>query len=420
MKALKYLLWILLCLLILVPVLVIDLSPQISVASGEQVNKADTVNTLLQQMRGVFRERDVTHQITVTEAQAQSLAGFIQRAHTKAHVDAAFDQDSAQFQLSYYLGHLFTDFYLNVEVDLSSGSGIELNRVKVGDLSLPGAVALPLMSFVVNQYTKTDVATVAQQWVKSVTISKDELSIDLAESAPLFDQLKRIDTGSDESTYAFRMRVGHYVRMLEALPYPTQSKPSLSYYLRAAMMEARTQSKNSNPALENEAAILALAIFTGSYRFAHLVGDIGISIKAMPTAPEAPTLSTRMDLSLHFIFSAAIKLLSEQGFSLAVGEFKELMDRGPNGSGYSFRDLAADMAGAHFAALAVDPNRAREVQQIIINNQDEAIFFPKTDGLDEGLDTKAFVSKYQAVDSPIYQQTVQLIQSRIEALPISQ
>ncbi len=40
-----------------------------------------------------------------------------------------------------------------------------------------------------------------------------------------------------------------------------------------------------------------------------------------------PVLANRKDLSLHFIFSAAIKLLSEQGISVAVGEFKELMDK---------------------------------------------------------------------------------------------
>jgi hypothetical protein len=119
------------------------------------------------------------------------------------------------------------------------------------------------------------------------------------------------------------------------------------------------------------------------------------------------------------VFSAAIKLLSELGVSIAVGEFKELMDRGQGGSGYSFVDLAADLSGAHFAALAVNPKSAQQLQTIMANMADESLFFPNTDSLDEGLNSAEFTSKYQAVDSPAYLQAVELISARIDALPVS-
>ena len=99
---------------------------------------------------------------------------------------------------------------------------------------------------------------------------------------------------------------------------------------------AKKRSNYDTAPKENEAAILALAIYAGHHWFAKFVGDVQPK-KGEVTLPKAkPTLKFRADLSQHFIFSAAIKILSEQDLSLAIGEFKELMDRGDDGSGYSF------------------------------------------------------------------------------------
>jgi hypothetical protein len=96
------------------------------------------------------------------------------------------------------------------------------------------------------------------------------------------------------------------------------------------------------------------------------------------------------------------------------------MDRGNGGSGYSFIDLAADMAGSNFAALSVDPETAQEIQNILSVEANEALFFPNIDGLDEGIDKAQFKQKYSGVESEAYVNVITEIERRLTKLPIGQ
>ncbi|MBN7827827.1 hypothetical protein J0A66_21590, partial [Bowmanella dokdonensis] len=106
--------------------------------------------------------------------------------------------------------------------------------------------------------------------------------------------------------------------------------------------------------------------------------------------------------------------------SVAIGEFKELMDRAKKGSGFSFVDLAADMTGIRFAELATDPQTAERLQQTLAGLDSELLFFPSIDGLPEGFDKQAFKHRYQQVDSEAYKAELQEIQRRIGELALYQ
>lgn len=45
-------------------------------------------------------------------------------------------------------------------------------------------------------------------------------------------------------------------------------------------------------------------------------------------------LANRQDLRLHFVFSAALKILASSGLSFSIGEFKELLDSQHGSSGF--------------------------------------------------------------------------------------
>lgn len=421
-NALTSLLLLLLMLFALLAVLLIDTDARVQVSSSEQVDKADSVIALFEQMRTVIRERQYSHQVSISPAQAHSLAGFLQRARGDTQADVTFSKDSASLKISYFLGTVVTDFYLNAEVKVLSAPGVQIESVQIGNLTLPGNWALAVLEYLVNQRTQSGLASRALEWVTKVDISEAHILLDLAPSEPVLQALKEVKRQPDDlQTKLLKDQIVHYLRFLEnvSLVAQLQNKVSLVYYLSAVMQEASRLSESSDATLQNEAAIMALAIYAGNYRFSRLVGSLSIPVQDIPTAPHPTVLAGRTDLSLHFVYSAAIKLLSEQGFSIAVGEFKELMDRGEGGSGYSFTDLAADLSGAHFAALAVDPQYAKHVQTTILQQPQEATFLPSLQGLDEGLDIKAFTDKYQAVDSPAYQQALELINDRIALLPIS-
>ncbi|QPG05288.1 hypothetical protein IT774_14410 [Salinimonas marina] len=144
--------------------------------------------------------------------------------------------------------------------------------------------------------------------------------------------------------------------------------------------------------------------------------DIERALK--PAAP--PLLRGRNDLARHFIISAALQMLSEQEVTFAIGEFKELMDRGMGGSGYSFIDLTADMAGVELAILLSDEDTALATQDALAKAASEDLYMPPITGLTEGLSKQQFIERYEAVDSEAYLSEVEQIRQRLAQMPLYQ
>jgi hypothetical protein len=130
------------------------------------------------------------------------------------------------------------------------------------------------------------------------------------------------------------------------------------------------------------------------------------------------SLGGRRDLRLHFVISAGLKVLTDQGISTAIGEFKELLDAGKGGSGFSFADLAADTAGIRFAETAADSNGgARRLQDLLSSDPTERLFFPVVDDLPENMPKDEFERRYDGLNSAAYDSMVSEINRRIDQCP---
>ncbi|MDT0593367.1 hypothetical protein [Glaciecola petra] len=406
-------------LLLLFTVLIIEFSPSVNVDASKQVNNADQIQALLSDLRTSLRSRYDAQTIDVSDLQAESLAGFLQRAKQQARAEILFKDNILMVNLSYQLDALLFPVFINIESEITEGSGVNINTVKVGKLRLPGSWSLSIMEYVANAYTNSLVATKAIASVEKLTISSTGMRVHLTPLDSLLREFKNIQTGGDdEESILLKIKIAHYLRLLDGLSI-NATENSLDIYIQALMQEAYVLSENGSATLENEAAILALAIYAGSRRIATFTGDLSFALDRLPYARVKPVLVNRQDLSLHFVFSAAIKLMSEKGISIAVGEFKELMDRGAGGSGYSFIDLAADMSGAHFAAMAVDPKTAVQVQQALRHKKNEALFMVDVTGFEEGMTKAEFELKYSKVDSPEYLAVVSEIERRLSGLALS-
>ena len=122
---------------------------------------------------------------------------------------------------------------------------------------------------------------------------------------------------------------------------------------------------------------------------------------------------------MHFLYSAGITLATQQGIGIAAGEFKELLDSGNSGSGFSFADLAADRAGIQFVTVATASEAAaRQLQTKVVASNSEEDFFPDISGLVEGLSEEQFRQQYGSAESERYRKQVALIDQRIERLPV--
>jgi hypothetical protein len=400
----------------------VETEPLVFTNSGEQINQAESVKELMTQLSDSIKNRTHKQNIYISQDQLNSLVGFAQRAHGKINGRVLINSNSTSIWASYQLPKNPVGQYLNIDVLLLPGPGIKVSHVKFGSINVPGGLALDTLVYLANWYTNSDIASQFVQQVDYVSMTEQQMQLSVLPLDKFLRELNNVKQGvGGSSDEEMRLRTAYYLKQLSLLDVGKSSIPqSLANYIGPVFTWTKNRSTYDTAYKENEAAILALAIYAGHHRFANLVGDVQPrrGRAALPRAK--PILKNRADLNQHFIFSAALKILSEQGLSIAIGEFKELMDRSDDGSGYSFVDLAADFAGVEFAIAATNPSSARSVQNILAGITDENVFFPNIEGLPEGLSKNDFTLIFTEVDSPEYLKMVRSINQRIAELPIHQ
>lgn len=127
------------------------------------------------------------------------------------------------------------------------------------------------------------------------------------------------------------------------------------------------------------------------------------------------TLGERHDSAQHFLVSAALVAWAGEPVTKAIGLYKEL-DDSRSGSGFSFADLAADMAGARFGELVVkDSPLLSEALQRTLTDTDLA---PRLADLPEHLSEAQFGRVFGGVNGRGYQQLTGEIERRLDELPL--
>jgi hypothetical protein len=127
-----------------------------------------------------------------------------------------------------------------------------------------------------------------------------------------------------------------------------------------------------------------------------------------------PTMRGRHDLAQHFVVSCALTALLGPTLAEAAGLLKEQRDMEPGGSGFSFADLCADLAGITFAkSLREAGSVPAEVAALFT----VARYMPDPAGLREGLSQEAFARAYGSVSDERFQAEHLAVLKRVLALP---
>jgi hypothetical protein len=356
--------------------------------------------------------------LAVTEGELDRLAQI--GSHTFKWLNTGFDIEGSSInsRMSVQLpGNPFGE-YLNLVAQIrQSSEGIGIDRISMGPLSYSGHWLLPLAAQLADVLLRDSQSSLLLKGVRSMQIEGDTAFLNVSPPSDVKASLKQ--AVSTLQAYRFPVgeekRVTHYYDLLAREgEWGSGRSQSLSRYLSPLMGEAAKRSVRGSAVAENRAAIWALNIYFSNGEFETLIGKLVSSQRELVRSPSDLTLAGRQDLVAHFLSSAAIALASQQGISIAVGEFKELLDSGYGGSGFSFVDLAADRAGIQFVSLATASEaQARQLQEQILANAGEVSFFPDTSGLVEGLSDAQFRQQYGDVESERYRQQVELIDQRI-------
>lgn len=216
-------------------------------------------------------------------------------------------------------------------------------------------------------------------------------------------------------------QTGIYLRRLAAVfpGLPTNSD-RFGALLQTAFALAAQRSRTHDPLLENRAAVFALAILLGHPDLEPFVGELfDPELRAQAAQMiDTVTLRGRSDWPRHFLVSGMMALLSNESTSDRVGLFKEQLDAQQGGSGFSFADLMANLAGIRWATAATrDKASAVAVQTRLARGFDVDAFFPPTADLPENIPAAEFQGRYGGVGGPGYQAVLAQINARLAALP---
>lgn len=316
--------------------------------------------------------------------------------------------------------------WANLTLDFAAGpGGLEVTRARLGRLPLPPSLVEAAMARGLDAaldapgLTRTAMGGVVGLRVEGETL-RVAFEQDPATRAAVLAELRALlnlgggggETGPVHAHLWWLNRSGDE----GALPAEGSALP----YLRHAVERSGDMGRRWRDTPDRErmaAALLALALYCGE---AALGPAVGVTLKPHMRGAnnhcEGTTLGGRDDLKRHFVVSAGLYAASTGPVAFGVGEVKELVDSGEGGTGFSFDDMAANVAGARFAAAFLGAPRA-EWPAMLELVQAETDVLPDVSDLPRGLDEAAFRARFGDVDSPAYRAMIAEIERRVNALP---
>jgi len=308
--------------------------------------------------------------------------------------------------------------WLNLRAVLRETDGLpKVQALRIGQLPLPGWVAeaaLPRLLEAVNLRAQGELA---QRMVSRVGFRAQALVLayawpDNAEQA-LTASLLTPDTQA-----RLRRHADHLASQLTALAGqspPRQGLPVTPLLPPMFQLAARHSPDAASAALENRAALVALAFLSSGQRLAPWLGA-GTQPVALPRGRHAKLLlQGRPDFPQHLLISAALAAEGGGPLADAIGLYKEVADA-RQGSGFSFRDIAADRAGTRLGLRARHDPLAFQAR--VAQGLTEADLLPDVSDLPEYMPAAEFQRRFGGVGAPAYQAMLREIEARLDQLPL--
>lgn len=289
--------------------------------------------------------------------------------------------------------------WLNLEAELrqTRDQGLVIERVSVGSLPIPPALARLLMQQGLDAFDAPDL-------LSAVELTPDGVVIGPAATGAGAQGLQTGGPGEGARVLAALRRLAHLVRER------AQQREIDAAELLGALIAAAPA--GADAVATNRAAILALSAYVNG-------GSLPDSDAGSASPPQVPLqLHGQDDLAQHFLTSAALSLQGGARLADLIGVAKELGDA-DGGSGFSFGDLAANRAGQRFAELAAgEAESARRIRAMAVAGLSASDIAPAVDWLPAAMTRTALQRDFGGRDGDAYQIVVGAIDRRIAKLPM--
>ncbi len=288
---------------------------------------------------------------------------------------------------------------------------------RLGKLPLPGALA----NWILKQAVKRTVTTPADKQLlrlfASGQLTANRLVFIDENASPIELNLRNLSytpAALRQEPLVLAPDIMFYLEKLKQLQQQYPAERRLAFFALNLLNTAQQRQPNNIANSQYHDATWALIVAFGSRRFIHYANS---EVPANQVPSFRPVLLRgRHDLTLHFLYSAAIKLISSTQLSQQIGNLKEIMDAAEGGSGFSFVDLAADYAGIYFAEHIHSINAAKLKTMSI--TEFEAAVMPDIADLPEGLSEHQMQLQFGGYQGQAFKQTEQKIFDRLQQLAL--
>lgn len=404
--------------------LAVETHPRVMDAGPPDALAAERTRDVAVRLKALLDAGAEKASVTVTEDELNAVLAAAQRLVPGAAGRASISPDKAALDLSagapLLPGSLWANLHLTVA---ASDDGLAVEAARLGRLPLPPSLVVEGLRIALDRRLGDGIGSDVLASIAAVRLSPPEATVALdfaaAGGPAFFDRLRTrlIDAAGSTARERLYMQVWLLDQRLRRGGLPTDG--SMLPWLRQ-VVRAASQPRNRATSREDfRAALYALALTCGDPAFATVIA-VGVNdrMESAASGCARTTLSGREDLRKHFVISAGLYAANTGQAAFGMGELKELLDSGGGGSGFSFDDMAADLAGVRFAAafLAAAPD---EWPGMLARIGSEADIMPAIEGLPRGLGEADFRARFRDVDSPEYAAMVAEIERRVDALPLS-
>ena len=370
-------------------------------------------------------------ELSISQQELAGMTAITNRTIPQLATQAAMSPNGLNIEATYDTGLpdgiRFINFGGNI---LPSGNGLKIGGVQLGSWQIDGAILLALLEKGLNFSYDESLGSELISSVQKVNFTEQKGQVAIEMPGKLLEE----KTQKPSQLLALRdmlapfgdsSRIRTYYQHLTAFADSQSAPRELAAYVRQVFKLAGQRSAEKGllaVSRENQAALLALVVYFGSDKFELMIGNI-----SEPTRKAGykryrhrskSTLQGRVDLQKHFVYSIALQIFGSMQASDALGEFKELLDVNPGGSGFSFADLMADRAGTRLAKIATFSHPDARLLQALLQEVTDEQLLPDIQGLPEGLSEEQFKRQYSDVDAKPYLAMVDEIDNRIQSLPL--
>jgi hypothetical protein len=301
--------------------------------------------------------------------------------------------------------------WLNLEANFVETASLPaLDALRVGRLPLPPALAEAALPWLLPRLGLQFDPALAAEVVRGVKFMPGRVHVAYAWQG---DTRERMLDGLLPAPERERLRA--YAVLLQQLTQrqgPGWQVPLASLLGPMFALARQRSAAGGDAGAENRAAIVVLTFFANGRSLAGVLPEARDWPRARPLRV---TLAGRDDFPRHFLVSAALAVESTSPLAQAIGVYKEVADsRG--GSGFSFNDMAANLAGTRFGEAAL--RQPEQLQARLAAGVEETVFMPAVADLPEFMDEAQFLRRYGGVGAPAYTEQMAEIERRVAGLPL--